>query len=95
MSCTKKINFIQLYYKYHNLRIADYCGKYGNTTLEVVGDLGNNTWVKGHRGPVFKGKISKPEGLSSTLIEGRVDGLKFEFNLEIECKIDNYGWVIL
>ena len=73
---------------------AENCGrKRSNITLEVVGDLGNDTWAKGHKGPVFKGKISRPVGLSSTLIKGRVDGVEFEFNVEIECVYDNYGWV--
>ena len=70
---------------------ADNCGR--NITLEVVGDLGNNTWVKGHNGPIVRGKIRKPEGLSSTLIEGRVDGVDYKFNVDIVCRKENNGIV--
>ena len=61
--------------------------------MELVGDLGNNTWVFGHEGPILRGNITKPVGKSNTLIEGNVDGLEFEFNVEIECKHENYPWV--
>ena len=72
------------------------CGRKGDKiTLEVIGDIGNNTWVKGHKGPVFKGEIRKPEGLSNALIKGRVDGTNFEFNVEIKCIVENYGLVSL
>ena len=51
--------------------------------------------MKGHKGPVFKGEIRKPEGLSNALIKGRVDGTNFEFNVEIKCIVENYGLVSL
>ena len=47
----------------------------------------------GHEGPIIRGNITKPVGKSNTLIEGNVDGLKFEFNVEIECKHESYPWV--
>ena len=70
---------------------AESCGR--NVTLEVVGDLGNNTWLKGHKGPIIRGEIRKSSGLSSTLIEGRVDGVHFDLNVEIECVEDSDGLV--
>ena len=97
MRCTKIFKFqLSFVIKIITSFFAENCGGKGdNITLEVVGDIGNNTWVKGHKGPVFKGEIRKPEGFSNALIKGGVDGINFEFNVEIKCIVESNGLVSL
>jgi len=63
-----------------------------NYQLVIVGNLGNDTWVRGHEGPIVSGEIRKEKKMkSTTVIKGNVDEENFEFEFEVNCNREEAG----
>ena len=65
----------------------------GNITLQTVNNVGDYTWIRGHKGAIVKGTINKDQGLNNITIQGEVDGEKFMFAVHVACNETKVGLV--
>ena len=70
------------------------CGKKGgNITLQTINNVGDYTWIRGHRGAIVKGTINNDQGVNNITIQGEINGEKFNFAVNIACNETKFGLV--
>ena len=70
------------------------CGKTdGNITMQTVNNVGDYTWIRGHKGSIVKGTINNVLGLNNITIQGEIDEEKFIFAVDIACNETKVGLV--
>ena len=67
--------------------------KDGKITLQVVNNIGDYTWIRGHKGAIVKGTINNELGLNNMTIQGEIDGEKFNFAVDVACNETKVGLV--